>query len=76
MSFDYGVLDDAPTLEPHKIEISSIKYDCASRVRFDETGYIKVTNHIHTPSPEELIDEQLQQSVSSFYIIPRDMYFK
>jgi hypothetical protein len=24
----------------------------------------------------ELIDEQLQQLVSSFYIIPRDMYFK
>ncbi len=43
-----------PILEPHKIEISSIKYNYAGRVRFDETGYFKITDHIYTPNPEAL----------------------
>ncbi|CAF1254567.1 unnamed protein product [Rotaria sp. Silwood1] len=29
--------------------------DCAGRVRFDGTGYIKVTDHLHAQNPEETI---------------------
>jgi hypothetical protein len=29
--------------------------DCAGRVRFDGKGYVKVTDHVHAPNPEETI---------------------
>ena len=44
--------------------------DCANRVRFDGTGYIKVTFHVHTSN--EFIDEHLQELIS-LYIIKKDI---
>ncbi|CAM4845887.1 unnamed protein product, partial [Rotaria magnacalcarata] len=29
--------------------------NCSGRVRFDGTEYIKVTDHLHAPNPEEII---------------------
>ncbi|CAF5002351.1 unnamed protein product, partial [Rotaria sp. Silwood1] len=39
--------------------------DCAGRVRFDGTGYIKVTDHLHVPNPEETISVEFKSNISS-----------
>ena len=35
------------------------KNNCASRVRSDGIEYVKITDHIHAPNPEEIISNQL-----------------
>ncbi|CAF4977855.1 unnamed protein product [Rotaria sp. Silwood1] len=46
--------------------------DCAGRVRFDGTGYIKVTDHLHVPNPEETISVEFKSNISSGATISHD----
>ncbi|CAF1522446.1 unnamed protein product [Rotaria sp. Silwood1] len=46
--------------------------DCAGRVRFDGTGYIKVTDHLHAPNPEETISMEFNSNISSGATISHD----
>ncbi len=39
--------------------------NCAGRVRFDGTEYIKVTDHVHAPNPEETISMEFKSNISS-----------
>ncbi|CAF1331470.1 unnamed protein product [Rotaria sp. Silwood1] len=38
--------------------------DRAARVRFDGPGYIKVTDHVHAPNPEETISVEFKSNIS------------
>ncbi|CAF3471643.1 unnamed protein product [Rotaria sp. Silwood1] len=46
--------------------------DCAGRVRFDGTDYIKVTDHLHAPNPEETISVEFKSNISSGATISHD----
>ncbi|CAF1427703.1 unnamed protein product, partial [Rotaria sp. Silwood1] len=46
--------------------------DCPGRVRFDGTGYIKVTDHLHAPNPEETISVEFKSNISSGAKISHD----
>lgn len=39
--------------------------NCSGRVRFDGTEYIKVTDHVHAPNPEEIIAMEFKSNISS-----------
>ena len=41
------------------------KNNCACRVRFDETEYVKVTDHVHAPNPEEIISMGLKSIINT-----------
>ena len=37
-----------------------INNNCAGRVCFDGIKYVKVTDHVHTPNPEEIISMEFK----------------
>ncbi|CAF2940522.1 unnamed protein product [Rotaria sp. Silwood2] len=38
---------------------------CTARIRFDGTGYIKVTDHVHASNPEETISVEFKSNINS-----------
>ena len=48
------------------------KNNCACGVRFDGIEYVKVTNHVHTPNPEEIISMKLKSIINTDATTPHD----
>ncbi|CAF2617287.1 unnamed protein product [Rotaria sp. Silwood2] len=44
------------------------KNNCAGRVCFDGTQYVKVTDHIHAPTPEEIISIQFKSKIADIAV--------
>ena len=54
----------------HRVNKSQViwrccKNNCAGRVRFNIIEYVKVTDHVHAPNPEEIISMEFRSIINT-----------